>query len=92
MYSYELGPFLFACLLLFISGLLAFFDLVAYKVAKATDPDNEPKWPLKKYFIGDIILAVIMQWFFWPLVASISFSYANTVLEAYASLPLLISS
>ena len=87
------GPFLFSCFLLFLTGILAWFDLMAYKIAKATYPDHNPQWPQGRYLVGDAIFAIVLQWLFWPLVAGVTMSYYNStvVLEAYAALPVLVS-
>ena len=93
-YSYTAGPFFFSCFLLFFSGVLAWFDLMTFKIAKATDPDHDPDWPQKRYLILDAIFAIVLQWWFWPLVATVSLGYRSPlgVVEAYAALPVFISS
>lgn len=84
--------------LLFLSGLLCTFDLMIYKIVKATEPDHEPKWPLRKYMYGDLAFALLLQWMFWLVVTTLELDRyragygSNTLLHAYATLPVLASS
>lgn len=93
--SYDSGVFAWATFFSFLSGCLCVFDLVSYKMRTATDPDNTPDWPLRKYTYGDLIFAVLLQWIFWPMVSTIGwdyYGYHNVVLQSYAALPAFVSS
>lgn len=92
------GPFATALVFLFLSGLLCTFDLITYKIAKATDFDHEPKWPVRRYMYGDLVFALLLQWTFWIVISTLEFDRyrngygSNTLLHAYATLPVLASS
>lgn len=94
-YSDSAGPFTTELVLLFLSGLLCTFDLISYKMAKATDADHEPKWPLRRYMIGDLFFALVLQFMFWVVLASLvgmPFEPSHTtVVQAWATLPVFVS-
>lgn len=92
-YMWRSGPFITETIAELFSGLLCAWDLLSYKIKKITDPEREPIWPLKKFMYADMVCAVLFQWLFWPVLASIGYGYDDYgALEAYAALMLFVSS
>jgi hypothetical protein len=67
-------------------------DLISYAAEKAGNPDEDPKWPKKKWMIGDILLAFILQIIFWNAVVELAYgySYGTNILGAYGTLAVLL--
>lgn len=88
------GVFSAEGVLLLLSGLVACWDLTSYKTQKTSHPDEDPKWPDKRIMYSDLVLALVLQYLFWYMIISLSwtYSYHNYLLETYATLPPVVSS
>ncbi|KAF2169965.1 hypothetical protein M409DRAFT_19580 [Zasmidium cellare ATCC 36951] len=86
----------FACV--FVLAVSIFFvlcDLTAYALKKAQSPDHDPQWPKIIFMVGDVILAVVLQFAFWTAIATLENRgpyYGSTTCPAYAALTPLICS
>lgn len=89
-------PVGFSMLLLFFSILFCLADLVAYARKKASNPDEDPKWPDTKFMVCDVLLAVLLFGTFWSCITVLDYSWYYTpmqnVLEAYGALAVLVCS
>ena len=81
-------------LFLIISIFFSVADLYSYAAKKLQHPDDDPKWPLRRWMAGDLILAILLQWVFWVSVAILSFDsyYGTNIGGLYAALAGLLCS
>ena len=76
-----------------LSILACAADLVSYATEKVSNPDDDPKWPTKRWMFIDIVLAIILQFTFWGAIVALSWTYYGTnILGAYAALADLLCS
>lgn len=86
--SYDPIPSTVSIFLLAISATFSFADLSEYAVEKVKHPDQDPKWPLKRYMIGDIIFSVVLQFMFWAGLEG----YGRNPLALYGNLGNFVAS
>ena len=87
------GQVLIPCtLLLACSPFFCGADVVLYAVKKAEDPDNNPEWPKRKWMIGDVLLAIVLQYVFWVTISIWSWLYNGNVFVAYGALAAFLCS
>lgn len=79
---------------LFLAASIVFClaDLVLYACEKVKDPDNDPKWPTRRWMFGDAVVAVVLQIVFWAALSHLMWYYGNPVLQAYSALTACICS
>ena len=80
---------------LIVSALFCAVDVVCYATKKAEDPDEDPKWPLRKWMLGDFIFAVALLFLFFGALNSLSwvgYGYAPNIIGAYGALADLLCS
>ena len=81
-------------LFLIISVIFCAADLYCYAAKKLQQPDEDPKWPLRRWMAGDLILAILLQYLFWITVAILSWDsyYGPNIVGLYAALADLLCS
>lgn len=84
-YPEVLGP---SIAVLAVSALFCVADLLFYALKKVEKPDEDPEWPVKKFILGDLVFAVVLQYLFWMTLAMIPYSYSPNAgfAGAYAAL------
>ncbi len=78
-----------------LSAFLCALDLICYAIKKKDNPDEEPERPTGKWALVDLIMAVLLQFVFWPSLVSLSepYIYYNyNILGVYGILADLICS
>ena len=83
---YSSGELLASASFLTFSALFCAADLVSYATQKLANPDEDPKWPTRKWMVGDVVLAIILQFVFWGAIGALSWGYGTNVAGAYAAL------
>ena len=77
-----------SALFLGLSTLLCTADLISYASKKVEHPDEDPKWPLRRWILMDFVMALVLQFMFWCGIASLAASYYDetNILGAYGTL------
>jgi hypothetical protein len=57
--------FLFGCI------IFAMYDLLAY----AQSPDDNPRWPQKRFLFGDLAFAFLLQYSYWASMIAFDYRY-----------------
>lgn len=90
------GPiFLILVFLLIVSIFFVLCDLTAYALKKAQNPDQDPEWPRIVFMVGDVCLAVLLQFAFWVAISALEtggYYYGSKTFPAYAALTIFICS
>jgi uncharacterized membrane protein len=75
-----------------LSIALCVYDLRRWARIKAADPDENPKWPLRRIMIGDTVLGLCF-WFLWVAeMGLMSYSWRPSIPTVYASFTALVVS
>ena len=87
-YYYDGGTLAASVIFLALSALLCTTDLISYATKKVEHPDEDPKWPLRRWIIVDVIMAVVLQFIFWCAIIGLAdfYGYGTNIVGAYGAL------